>query len=595
MSGENAENADSIGPEPYVAVVYFHGMGSQRRYEETSRLIDSLDALLTNAHEKGEEKLGLLRRIKPKMEPARVDEGSNVSYIGAKYFPTDTQENWQAQDIRFYESYWAPVMAGASSATGVAKWIVKQVGRPWQTLRSPWRQRQRLRRAALADLREQRARWPDGIENDDFGTLAMQYAMYDNKGFKREYPQGDFEDFLRFIHDRNTIDTATKQRIIVLARAWRGHYIATELRNSFLLVTILLALILSGVFALFAALTILDANVGLPFFDTSAFALGNWLKVVIGSQIATGLAFVLTLTVFLGIGKFLKEYMGDVEAWSTYEETNAKHRRRRQVIASGMDTMRHVLADLACKRVVVISHSLGTSIAHDTILALTRANRASNPNNPISGPVPLAKISHFVTLASPIDKVNYFFENFGSAFHRYTRVVEDLRGDIRSAPFTRDGDPHVHWVNFWDEADVISGALHSPTGKDNLDHGVDNIHVSNLEFPAPGASHSAYFDNRTVIGTIGDIIFHDRHSFRRLDDGGIVERLPLGPGEDMGRHRWTFAAAIAIPWVGLAMLLSVLVGIPVLPSILLGILATLVAWLVFRAATSGLRKQRTPL
>ena len=33
-------------PGRYSSVVYFHGMGSQRRYEETSRLIDRLDRFL---------------------------------------------------------------------------------------------------------------------------------------------------------------------------------------------------------------------------------------------------------------------------------------------------------------------------------------------------------------------------------------------------------------------------------------------------------------------------------------------------------------------------------------------------------------------
>jgi len=43
------------GPAPasYSSVVYFHGMGSQRRYEETSRLIDSIDRYLVRQHRSG--------------------------------------------------------------------------------------------------------------------------------------------------------------------------------------------------------------------------------------------------------------------------------------------------------------------------------------------------------------------------------------------------------------------------------------------------------------------------------------------------------------------------------------------------------------
>jgi hypothetical protein len=132
----------------YSSVVYFHGMGSQRRYEETSRLIDCLDRHLVGQHRAGNS-LGMLRNIRVRVEPLRSAQASSdiVGYIRT-VFAAGPQVR-EAMSVRFYEVYWAPIMAGNKSPWGVAKWLFKQLLRPWRTLRSPWRERQRLRRASL--------------------------------------------------------------------------------------------------------------------------------------------------------------------------------------------------------------------------------------------------------------------------------------------------------------------------------------------------------------------------------------------------------------------------------------------------------------
>jgi hypothetical protein len=111
------------------------------------------------------------------------------------------------------------------------------------------------------------------------------------------------------------------------------------------------------------------------------------------------------------------------------------------VLTQTIATFSHVLNDPTCERVTIVAHSLGTSIAHDALLALTRRNRAHQAGDPIAGPVPLKKIEHFVTMGSPIDKIEYFFESYSSSSHRYKRVIEALRGDIGTPPFSRNGKP----------------------------------------------------------------------------------------------------------------------------------------------------------
>jgi hypothetical protein len=200
--------------------------------------------------------------------------------------------------------------------------------------------------------------------------------------------------------------------------------------------------------------------------------------------------------------------------------------------------------------VTVVAHSLGTSVAHDALLALTRRNRAYKPEDPIAGPVPMHKIEHFVTMGSPIDKIEYFFESYSSPSHRYKRVIEALRGDIGSPPFMRNRRPHIHWINFWDQGDAISGALHSPASAAGFQQRVDNVHVANFGFPAPGASHAGYFENRTVINTLFRVIYQRDASFRTLTQPAPgkpydYESVYLGPGEPLGtRSAYVFIAAV---------------------------------------------------
>ncbi len=277
----------------------------------------------------------------------------------------------------------------------------------------------------------------------------------------------------------------------------------------------------------------------------------------------TAIAVAGSIAILVGLGRFLSNYLGDVEAWATYEETDVKYMARDKVIDRGLELLTHVLGDPACERVTVVAHSLGASVAHDALLALTRRNRAQKPGDPIAGPVPLHKIEHFVTMGGPIDKIEYFFESYSSASHRYKRVVEALRGDIGTPPFTRNRNPHIHWINFWDQGDAISGALHSPAGAVNFNQRVDNVHVANFSFPHPGASHSGYFNNRTVIDALFRIIYLRAGSFRTLTQPAPgkpydYESVYEGPGEPLGTRSTYALLAFATPPLVVVGLLALL-------------------------------------
>ncbi|QWG20332.1 hypothetical protein KMZ68_11090 [Bradyrhizobium sediminis] len=580
----------------YSSVVYFHGMGSQRRYEETSRLIDCLDRYLVGQHRAGNS-LGMLRNIRVRVEPLRSAQASGdiVGYIRT-VFAAGPQVR-EAISVRFYEVYWAPIMAGNKSPWGVTKWLFKQPLRPWRTLRSPWRERQRLRRASLAALFERkRAQPPVETEERDYARLISLYDDFEGLEAQRRFPEGSFDEFLSFVAEEAKSKPETARRLEALARAWYAAYRFEELRNAAILAIMALALVLLAGATLFGVLIVLQSMLAFrPLADVL-----TQLDAPLKADWKTVIAIAASLAGLVGIGRFLTDYLGDVEAWATYEETDIKHMARNKVLDQSLELLTHVLGDPACERVTVVAHSLGTSVAHDALLALTRRNRAFKPEDPIAGPVPMNKIEHFVTMGSPIDKIEYFFESYSSPSHRYKRVVEALRGDIGAPPFTRNRHPYIHWINFWDQGDAISGALHSPASAVDFNQRVDNVHVANFGFPDPGASHGGYFNNRIVIDALFRIIYRRDGSFRTLtqpDPGKPYDYASVyqGLGEPLGTRSVYALLAFATPLLVVVGLAAWLFNLRLLGYGAWGLAALAVMALVGGYIASRLKGQRNAI
>jgi len=332
----------------YTAVIYFHGMGSQRRFEETSRLIDSLDRYLNQSHREGNS-LGYLTRIAPQLEPGVEKPDEIYTHIRTIYRGGPKQDWKDSGLVRFHEVYWAPVMAGQKSAAGVLRWMLRQIGRPFGTLSSPWRERQRLRRASLGVLYERSAR-PGAFPLRDFSTLAREYDDFESPQNLIRYPKGSFDEFIAFLRQESAKRPDSAERREQLARAWRRAYQLTELRNMFVLLTLALALALTAggaiglFFVLLQQLAKFVANTPLAGLAAEA-APATW---------KTAVAFAVALAGFLGLTGFLTDSLGDVEAWATYDETDEKFERRAKVIDIGVDVLTQVLGDPRCDRAVIV-------------------------------------------------------------------------------------------------------------------------------------------------------------------------------------------------------------------------------------------------
>lgn len=196
----------------HVAVVYVHGMGSQRRHEEVSRLIDSIDIYLSNSYRERGEVNGFLTKISPRLEPSRNDPERTETYIRAIHRYADDHDWSHATNARFF----------------LAK----------------WRERQRLRRSILVDLFERPEEWPTGVERNDIAELVALYNNFEKPPALSAFHNGTFEDFLEFQKMELEKRPNKLQRCLSLSRLWRSKYRVREAKNAFLLITLALLLLL---------------------------------------------------------------------------------------------------------------------------------------------------------------------------------------------------------------------------------------------------------------------------------------------------------------------------------------------------------------
>jgi hypothetical protein len=179
----------------------------------------------------------------------------------------------------------------------------------------------------------------------------------------------------------------------------------------------------------------------------------------------------------------------------------------------------------------------------------------------------LEKIQHFVTMGSPIDKTQYFFATLRSRVSRYVETIEAIRGNISTPPFTiaKEGQaeqvwlPQIHWVNYWDQADLISGPIWNVIGADIDIQRVDNVRVASYGFPEPARSHAGYFYHMHVLEDLYEMIFKNRYSFVRARELGYDPEWVAGTKpytRDAGAY-WLFLRQKVIQLVVLIVMLVV--------------------------------------
>ncbi len=564
---------------PFTAVIYFHGMGSQRRLEETSRLIDSLDKHSRTIN-------SWLAGVTCHVEPSLVVPDEMVQFIRTVHRPQNGSGSANPRSlphVQFYEGYWAPITAKGVKPWTVFWWLLTQAFRPFTVLRSEWRTHARLRRAALRELHDMHLRlgpkrsfseqvrrvkfWKNQplirMTASDVRQLLRAYQLFEGLGARRNFPDGKYCDFREFLDARLrmqlTISAAQRDVMLRAADHWRQHAFDVEIRNLFLLWTMLLFILVISLTGIVLASLFIASVQNSSFFKS----LVEYAKQADGKSqdlfnitAPTLLAFIISA---IGIPVFLQRYLGDVVFWCTYEETDVRFAKRREILDFGVKVIKHVIKNPKCERVVIVAHSLGTAIAHDVLLELGKDDWARTHNLAgfnIVSTQQLNKIEHFVTAGSPIDKIHYFFESDAGSSHRYVRVTDTLRGDMGRKPFGNNNNkPFLHWINFWDKADIISGSLESPPNATDTEVLVNNVEVSNGHL-SPGAAHTTYFENDTVIDHLFKMIYRNEYSYHVLSQQTPrpVQNVNYAPANLSRGTGWKWTRLVqgivlAMPWI----------------------------------------------
>jgi len=590
-------------------------MGSQRRLEETCRIIDKLDSFAyeqdsiayeraLEAGEKTDKGRERLWAVTCHVEPSRVEEGAKVYFVRATYNapatdPAPTDESTPPR-VHFYEGYWAPITGEVVPAREVFFWLLKRLKNPISVLiYSSWRSRARLRRATLRELwpptlgeqcrrRESlrflaclrhlpkrlksRTAYDEAVNKallpllgpKQIRTLLSVYDLFESLEARRFSHDGEYKGFRAFLDKQlarsRLRSDAERLELLRAADCWHRAAIWSEIRNLFVLVTLFLLITLVSLILVLVLRSLLVTLSSLP--------LAAWLAELTQPTMNHILSLSGVVLLIVGLRGFLTGAVGDVVYWCTYEETDTRNKKRREILDYGVGVLQHVLKDSLCRRVVILSHSLGTAITHDVLLELGKDDWARTHN--IAGlegltTKQLNKIEHFVTMGSPIDKIHYFFESDPQSSHRFTRVSETVRGDMGRKPFGNNNNrPFLHWINFWDKADIISGSLESPPNATDVDVFVDNVEVSNGRIPNPNSAHRNYFENKYIIRILFDIIFNNQYSYRSIDRHAPsgprdYSSMNLRPGSGRRETRILQIIALLVPWVVLGLFAALLV------------------------------------
>lgn len=477
----------------FTGIVYYHGVGEQSRYESLGLLIQSFENFIRIQDSDFEYKVALEISNQTK---------KRVSYIEVKH---------NGKKFRFYEVYWAPITAGGTSGWGVFLWMLKQLTTPFGILNSPWNSRQRMRRSYLYTLWEKR--YPKAVyrPNRDNSQLLTNLLDYYNcfcgdenekcsqeESAQNRNKEGSFKEFINYLNDKQAGDD-----LVNFSHDWHASIKRSERLNLVVLITMGYALIVVPLILLYPLVSTLWKNA----------AEGHLFPKDPQHLLLYLLVLVIVLVGYV-INKVLRYLGGDVQFWATYQETNEKYGKRKEILQLGRDTLSHVLSHDDCHRVIVMGHSLGTPISMDSLLSIGRSMRVEGADAP-----PTENIEAYITLASPIDKIHYLFESRRGTSRHFESIVDSVRGDIGTSPspFVKDsGKYNFKWYNFWDKNDYISGPLFTPFPKnprqveDNTDFylpQIYNLPSHNYDFPAPGRAHLGYFRHHNVIEFLYKIIF----------------------------------------------------------------------------------------
>ncbi len=221
-----------------------------------------------------------------------------------------------------------------------------------------------------------------------------------------------------------------------------------------------------------------------------------------GSMGWSGVAFLVGIFIAFQIGyalliDFIVGFFGDVQVYTTRDENDARFYDLRDGILDTAVTaiIRAVTPErnggYDYDRVIVLSHSLGGTIATD---AITRLKRATEQG--ALSAAAFAKVRAFAMLGSSLEKTQYFFNVAGTT---PSVSYDEWRGKAYEKLFSDDAkllstkrSSRIFWINYWYFEDPICNEIRSY--KDVCRNERGNRHIT----PIHPLIHSDYLDDPWV-------------------------------------------------------------------------------------------------
>ena len=525
-----------LDADPYVAIVSIHGIGRHQRHENAGALLEALERAVRDGLIEGRA----IIEVEAGLEPSRlVGSDSYVPFLRFRHARRRLRGRvLPGAPCRIYEVNWSPETRGGIGWRSMATWVFATALATFHPAGRSWLKRARLRLARLHMLAS--ASDPH-VSGHMAVTLASAYrhfrgslgsAGHNDAGGAR---RGRFSDLLGFTRARASTAVAADELATAAAR-WRVARLPAEggSRRA--------SLVLLGGLGLLC-LTVAAVWRCLDEVTTPYAGIRLWSLLAIAAPL-------LALPVMLA-RRFLGTVVSDVRYWAAVSENDNNNDARQAILNRAAGLMRHVMADPRCRRLVVVSHSLGTAIAHDALRELGRRARAGLEGGPEG---PLAKIDTLITLGSPIDKLACLFESTDGRTFREELLRDQIAGDLSEPPFLVSGRQKIRWINFWDAADPVSDPLFTPLGSASegdrfVTASIENVMVMNTASRDPGAAHVRYLRNPVVVARIHQAVF-----------GGSGARADLAqPGTPRSRQR-SGAAQVSVLSGYVGILLVALLG-----------------------------------
>jgi pimeloyl-ACP methyl ester carboxylesterase len=476
-----------------VVIVAVHGVAPHPRYEFQDQVAGDLCARL---NERDGAETWRLAVINPRnvLEPGMDDPLPTTTRV-MRNGDEAMEPNETFYDV--IEAYWSPIDKGATNWFWVLQWILRSVFAPFNTtarIRAPfWKQ--------FFDFG-----FIGGALLISFGLFVVSLVMVWNSA-------------LRILAITGLERSATFGQAFTALNANVGTPVGQPMKAVVWLVigivgAFLIGQAIAAIYKTWAQRKALVANSGAIWHR--ALAIG--ILIVFGGALIVGMAIarfptgqsmgwqgVLFLTlIFLAfqIGyalliDFIVNFFGDVEIYTTRDENDAKFYGLRDAI---LDTAVTAIMRAATPernggydydRIVVLSHSLGGTIATDAITRLLQACEQGAIE-----PAAFAKVRAFAMLGSSLEKTRYFFDVAGAtpsaSYEEWSAKAYERIFSGDRALLGRSSAKKIFWANYWYFEDPICNEILS---YEDICH---NEKGSRRMSPLHPLIHSDYLDDPWV-------------------------------------------------------------------------------------------------